>query len=184
MGSGTQPLKKAPYEENLKELTGRTFYEAVEDMVDKLEERFGDLSDPACNTEVLAIARGGLIPATYAVYRLGCPLNLFYLRSYTKPKVQKGVECYGHLPFRNYPKLPERIIVIDDILDTGKSFEFIREWFDSNHDLKEHGTELIFCSVVHRIREGIDPPDIFGVQTESMAWVNFPYEPPGSPQGR
>lgn len=178
----TTPSAKVPYEENLKELTGHTFYEAVELLVDRLEERFGDLSDPQCNTEVVALARGGLIPATYAVYRLGCPLNIFYLRSYTKPKVQKGVESYGMLPFRNHPQLPSRIIVIDDILDTGKSFEFVREYFDKNFDLSN--TELIFASVVHRIRAGIAPPDIFGVQTESMGWVNFPYEPPGSPQGR
>lgn len=188
MSTGPQAVKKVPYEENLKELTGLTFYEAVEAMVDKLEERFGDLSDPSSNTEVLALARGGLIPATYAVYRLGCPINIFYLRSYTKPKVQKGVESYGMLPFRNSPNLPKRIIVIDDILDTGKSFEFVREYFTQNFDLAgsatQRPTELLFASVVHRIRPGINPPDVYGVQTASMGWVNFPYEPPHAPPGR
>lgn len=174
------------HKENLKELTGRTYYEAVVDLVDKMEVRFGDLSDPATNTEVLAIARGGLIPATYAVYRLGCPLNILYLRSYAKPEVQiKEVEAYGILPFRSAPDLPKRVLVIDDIQDTGNSFNFVKRYFSEEFGIPDkQSTELVFCAVVHRDREDTEKPDIHGVLLNGTAWVNFPYEPPDAPLGR
>ncbi len=164
--------------ENLKELTGHTYYEAVDRLVNQMVKRFGDLSDPSSSTEVLAIARGGLIPATYAVYRLGCPLNILYLRSYAKPQVQKEVESYGMLPFRSSP-VPKRILVVDDILETGKTFDFVRRFIKENFGKEGEESELVFCAVVHRKRPGMPPPDIYGVATDRMDWVEFPYEPVG-----
>lgn len=161
-------------QENLKELTGLTYYEAVEKLTELAAERFGDLRAPEESTEVLAIARGGLIPAAYLVYQLGCPLNVLYLRSYPKPNVQKEVEAYGVLPFRTRP-LPKRIIVVDDIQDTGRSFQFVQEFFDKNFG--EFDTELVYCVVVYREREEMSPPDIYGSKTSSMDWVHFPYDP-------
>lgn len=160
--------------ENLKQLTGHTYYEAVEILTDLAAKRFGDLRHPEASTEVLGIARGGLIPAAYFVYRLGCPLNVLYLRSYPEPDVQKAVEAYGVLPFRTKP-LPKRIIVVDDIQDTGKSFEFVKEFFRTNFG--EFETELVYCAVVFREREGMSPPDLYGVKTKSEDWVHFPYDP-------
>lgn len=162
--------------ENLRQLSGLSYYEAVDALVAKLHERFGDLRDPACETELLAIARGGLIPATYAVYRLGCPLNIMYLRSYPKPNTQKEVEAYGILPFRSKP-VPKRLIVVDDIQDTGRSFEFIGEFFKENFPRKEFGEiEMTYAVVIWRQREGLAPPDIYGAKTASMEWVIFPYD--------
>ena len=164
----------AQMEENLKELTGHTYYEAVERLTNLAAERFGDLRSPEASTEVLGIARGGLIPATYLVYQLGCPLNVLYLRSYPKPNVQKEVESYGVLPFRTRP-LPKRVIVVDDIQDTGKSFDFVKDFFKTNFPDIE--TELVYCVVVYREREGLKPPDLYGSKTASEDWVIFPYDP-------
>ena len=163
--------------ENLKELTGHSYYEAVEKLTDLTFERFGDLRHPEASTEVLGIARGGLIPAIYLVYRLGCPLNVMYLRSYPKPDVQKEVEAYGVLPFRTRP-LPKRILVVDDIQDTGKSFTFVQDFFEKNYgSIDTLETELVYCVVVYRERDDMSPPDIYGAKTKSMDWVHFPYDP-------
>ena len=166
--------------ENLTELTGKHYYAAVDALVEQMAHRYGDLNDPSSKTEVLAIARGGLIPATYVVYRLRCPLNVLYLRSYNKPKVQKEVELYGVQPFRSKP-IPKRILVVDDIQDTGKSFDFVQKFFQEKFAVDgKIPTELVYCVVVHRVRPDIPVPDIYGVRTTSMDWVKFPYEPVGS----
>ncbi len=164
--------------ENLKELTGRTYYEAVGDLVVQMERRFGDLNDPASKTEVLAIARGGLIPATYVAYRLRCPLNVLYLRSYSKPKEQKEVELYGVQPFRTSP-IPERILVVDDIQDTGKSSEFVYKFFQENFAVDgKIPTTLVYCVVVYRVLPDVPAPDVYGVSTDRLDWVQFPYDHP------
>lgn len=168
---------RGDYSENLKELTGLTYYEAVERMTDLMAERFGDLRDPSESTEVLAIARGGLIPATYVAYQLGCPVNVMYLRSYPKPGEQKKVEAYGVIPFRTRP-MPKRILVVDDIQDTGNSFDFVRSFFKENYgDMDGSKLELVYCVVVYREREGMREPDIYGSKTAREDWVHFPYDP-------
>lgn len=162
--------------ENLKELTGKTYYEAVEELVDILHRKYGDLRGPAADTEVLSVARGGLVPATYVVYRLGCPINFMYLRSYPKPGMQKQVEAYSILPFRS-KKLPRRIIVVDDIQDTGRSFEFLRDFFKENFNIVDDSrVEIVYAVVVWRRREGVEPPDFYGSETSSKDWVIFPYD--------
>ena len=163
-------------QENLKELTGLSYYEAVDALVAQMHQRYGDLRDPACSTEIMGIARGGLIPATYAAYQLGCPLNIMYLRSYPKPNTQKEVESYGILPFHTNP-LPKRILIVDDILDTGRTFEFVKKYFGENFGVPEQNDlELEYCVVVHRQRPGINPPDLCGASTDREDWVIFPYD--------
>ncbi len=162
--------------ENLKELSGKSFYEAVGDLTTELYEKYGDLRDPACETEVLSIARGGLVPATYVVYRLGCPINIMYLRSYPKPGMQKQVEAYSILPFRSR-KLPKRIIVVDDIQDTGQSFDFLRSFFRENFNVTDDSrVEIVYAVVIWRQREGVAAPDFYGCKTASKDWVIFPYD--------
>ena len=162
--------------ENIKELTGLTYYEAVENLCEQLGKKFGDLRDPDNETECLAIARGGLIPATYVVYLLGCPLNVMYLRSYPKPGMQKEVEAYDILPFKQ-KKIPKRIIVVDDIQDTGRSFDFIRQFFKENYGVTDTSEiEIVYSVVIWRERPDLQPPDFYGAKTESMDWVIFPYD--------
>ena len=162
--------------ENLRELTGLSYYEAVDNLTERLFQKYGDLRSPESGTEILAIARGGLIPATYVCYRLGCPINVMYLRSYPRPDVQKQVEAYGILPFRSKP-VPKQILVVDDIQDTGRSFDFLREFFKANFTREElEKCDLIYTAVIWRERDGLPAPDIYGAKTSSLDWVVFPYD--------
>jgi len=75
---------------------------------------------------IVAIANGGIIPAALINQRLGCGIHLlklnlrdsFQKRLYDKPRLLAGID----FEFRD-----KKILLVDDRVKTGTTFEFARE---------------------------------------------------------
>ena len=69
---------------------------------------------------LIGVARGGMIPVTIVAHRLGLRFQMLDLHSYTDKES-------GEMVVENQLKLnKDKVnIIIDDIYDTGKTFEYI-----------------------------------------------------------
>lgn len=77
---------------------------------------------------IIGIARGGLIPATMLSHRLNVPMKYVSAQSYegTRRTLQKPTEIEGIKTewFRAHSH--QRVLVVDDVIDTGETYEAIK----------------------------------------------------------
>lgn len=109
--------------------------------------------------EIVTIARGGLVPATIIAHRLG-------IKNIT---VWKEGMCSKSMPDED-----KKILFIDDILDTGKTFDQMRDvLFNYNAKFcflikKQTGKKFDFVIK--------DMPSVFYAGVVPDKWVVFPWE--------
>ena len=119
---------------------------------------------------VVGITRGGLLPAIMISHYLGIKMHTFDVRlrdakikenaKYLKSEMVKG----------------KKILIIDDINDTGETFKWIRDDWDINYDSEKSNVK--FAALVDNI------PSEFVVEyngieinkEENPEWIVFPYE--------
>ena len=123
-------------------------------------------------TDIIAIARGGLIPAQYIAYQLDIPrIHSYGVRSYTKDDMQGESEVYQRIdiPFgKEY-----RYLIVDDVADTGST---IRSFIEQHH-------EVLATTGGHRVavlywKEGKSTinPDFCAQSVEPSTWIVYPYD--------
>ncbi len=121
---------------------------------------------------VLGIARGGLIPAGSIAYALDCK-NLFTLSVEFYTGVDQRLDVPVMLPpFLDAADLTDqRVLIVDDVADTGKTLELVREFCSGT--VAEARTAVLYAKP-HSIIE----PDFVWRRTDK--WINFPWstEPP------
>ena len=120
---------------------------------------------------VVGVSRGGLIPATIIAEHL----NIRHLRT-------MGVHSYklNGLGKRSKsvlyqscsPYLSGRVLVIDDISDTGNTFKFLKDHFSRNNSIDE----IVTCSLFVR-RSSSFIPDYYHTDIIGKDWIVFPWEP-------
>jgi len=128
-------------------------------IVKKLKLTYPDILD----YKIVGLSRGGLIPATIIsnilnirkVYSIG-------LKSY-EDTMQGDLEIY------QIPELKdmEKILIIDDISDTGESLKATKEMIQ-NKD--------VITTCLHIKEKSIFLPDIYGKSVENNVWVVYPWE--------
>lgn len=128
-------------------------------LVEKLKDKYPNVLD----YNIIGLSRGGLIPAVIMsnmlnirkVYALG-------LRSY-KDQEKSDTEIY------QVPDLVSmsKIILIDDISDTGESFKQINEMLV--------GKEVITVSMFLKDKTKFIP-NVYGRKVKNEHWVVFPWE--------
>jgi len=119
---------------------------------------------------VVAIARGGLIPAMLINQFLNVRrINSFGIEFYDKSKVQRVPKVYQEITewFDN-----EKVLIIDDIADSGTSMniaieEVIRRGCNKNN--------IVTCTLHYKPRS-INKPDFFYKTIDNDTWVAYPYE--------
>jgi len=120
-------------------------------------------------THILGVSRGGLIPAVYLSHKLNLPLAI---SNYSSPDGNgHGSYHFVWLDDRHVPiDKNSRVLVVDDIADTGST-------------LCDIGQELdVRCELVHFLtlvyREGsIIYPEYIGLQIHADdPWVKFDWE--------
>lgn len=112
---------------------------------------------------IIAVTRGGMVPACLIAQKL----NLKRIQSF-------GIESYqsqtqNEASLLNIPEIPESgkdWIVIDDLSDTGKTFQIIRTHFPK---------ALYTCLYVKP--EGEKQADLFRDRVDQTCWIHFPWEP-------
>ena len=119
---------------------------------------------------VIGIANGGLIPATLIAKKLKLKTMSVGLESYEN-KDFKNVTLWSEINKRIYILQQQGLcLLVDDISDSGKSFEYIK-----NAYLKK---EEILCDTASLV---VKPkttfmPDYFAMSVHTDTWVKFPWE--------
>jgi len=131
-----------------------------EKIVKELKEKYTDIMD----YEIVGISRGGLVPAVIISNLLGIrKVYSLGLKTY-KDQEKENAEIY-QIP---YLANNNKILLIDDISDTGESFEIVKKLYSHK--------ELITVSVYMKEKTKF-VPDIVGENIDNNIWVVFPWEP-------
>jgi len=119
---------------------------------------------------VIGIANGGLIPATLIAKRLKLKTMSVGLESYEN-KDFKNVTLWSEINKRLYILQQHGLcLLVDDISDSGKSFNYIKNAYLKN--------EEILCDTASLV---VKPkttfmPDYFAMNVHTDTWVKFPWE--------
>lgn len=120
---------------------------------------------------IIGISRGGLIPAVMLSHQLGVsPLLTIQLTSYARDHSQSQVKLlHGDLPILPASK---KILVVDDICDTGASIKFIRTWANTFTNSNYFRTACL----VTKMDTAQHMPEYSGMGWSGLEWIEFPWE--------
>ena len=113
---------------------------------------------------IVGIKRGGLIPAVSLSHLFKIPMNIISLQSRDGDSFELG----GLLELSR----DSRILLVDDICDTGETFRAIKE------EIKQNYLNIKFCSLFYNIRQNITV-DYFARRIDrekDTSWIVFPWE--------
>ena len=125
-------------------------------------------------SRIIALARGGLVPATIIANKLGVRhVHSLGVSSYddeTNTAQSNDFDVYQRLPSNNNLKHDEIVLLIDDISDRGNTFAFAEQY------VKEVvGGKVITMSLV--VKPGTKfMPDYYYASYPQDQWIVFPWE--------
>lgn len=114
---------------------------------------------------IVAIARGGLVPARILSDFLGLQVASFTVSSYSGLKRNDD----QHMSFELGGRLDDRhVLLVDDVSDSGHTFARATKY------LHKHGAKKITTAAIFTKPGSVHLPDVFAKETD--AWVIFPFE--------
>ena len=150
-------------------MSKKTYYDysQIHDICDTLGNR---LSYKKFDS-VVGVSRGGLIPATIIAEKMNVrELRTVGVRSYALNGI--GKRSTSVLYQSCSPYLSGDVLLIDDIADTGETFNFLLDHFSKNKNIKSITT----CSLFVR-RSSNYIPDYYHTDIVGNDWIVFPWEP-------
>lgn len=135
-------------------------YDYVSFIVDLLEQRVSKDYD-----FIVGVGRGGLIPATMLAYKLKKKVIAFGIKTY-----DDMVQSASHTIYQpiTVPTKKSKALVVDDICDSGKTFNIIRELYSKEINL-EFASLFVRDSKSHLV-------DHYGLSVTEGVWLDFPWE--------
>ena len=131
------------------------FHQDVKDLAKKIKEN-GDFN------RIIAISRGGLIPAGILAYELNIRLvDSISICSYDGSYEREDCDIEVKNAFSG---VDEHTLVVDDLSDSGRTCRLINRHYPS-----------AFFAAVYAKPRGKDAPDIYG-KALSDKWVVFPWD--------
>ena len=119
---------------------------------------------------VIGIANGGLIPATLIAKRLKLKTMSVGLESYEN-KDFKNVTLWSEINKRLYILQQHGLcLLVDDISDSGKSFNYIKNAYLKNEEILCDTASLVVKPKTSFM------PDYFAMNVHTDTWVKFPWE--------
>ena len=119
---------------------------------------------------VIGIANGGLIPATLIAKRLKLKTMSVGLESYDG-KDFKNVTLWSEINKRIYILQQHGLcLLVDDISDSGKSFNYIKNAYLKNEEILCDTASLVVKPKTSFM------PDYFAMNVHTDTWVKFPWE--------
>jgi xanthine phosphoribosyltransferase len=152
-------------------------WQAVDEYIQKIEEQIratGFTPD-----YIVGIVRGGAIPAVLLSHRLNVPVVMVHWTTRDKGIDHRESNAWlsEDINFNN-----KKVLVVDDIVDTGKTIE---ELFEDWSVRKEVGAEptlaldnIRVCAIIYNEVQ-LMPVDYFGRainRNEDTRWCEFPWE--------
>jgi len=117
---------------------------------------------------IVALGRGGLIPGAILSYKLDIK-NLQNLGINTRQEDGQYVETLIY----QRPTLTGNVLVVDDINDSGKTFEAVNSLIKSEYpDIGD----LMYCSLVNRYNTKFNKNNISGKIINTSDWLVFPWD--------
>jgi len=117
---------------------------------------------------IVGIGRGGLIPATLMGYSLGLPVLNFGVSSYKDKQRTNKFDIYQDIDFTKL-KSDSRLLVVDDICDTGNTFAAFRDLYKGN--IKQCVYVSLFAKESSELYV-----DFCGATVNEDTWVEFPWD--------
>lgn len=113
-------------------------------------------------TGIVAIARGGLVPATILSHRLSIHwLDTLCISSYSdETQQQDQLNILKEFKSDNH-----QLLVVDDLVDSGKTFMHARKMLPNAH-----------FSCIYAKDPGIETTDTYALKVPSDSWLVFPWE--------
>jgi hypoxanthine phosphoribosyltransferase len=119
---------------------------------------------------VVGIANGGLIPATLIAKKLKLKTMSVGLESYEN-KDFKNVTLWSEINKRIYILQQHGLcLLVDDISDSGKSFNYIKNAYLKNEEILCDTASLVVKPKTSFM------PDYFAMNVHTDTWVKFPWE--------
>ena len=117
---------------------------------------------------IVALGRGGLIPGAILSYKLDIK-NLQNLGINTRHRMDQHSETSVY----ERPTITGNVLVVDDINDSGKTFEAVNSLIKSEYpDIGE----LLYCSLTTRYNTNFNENTISGKIINTSDWLVFPWD--------
>lgn len=144
----------------------RFFVHTWEDMADDLMTIALQVKElPDKPSLIIAIARGGLVPARLLSDFLSLPVASYTVSSYEDLKQKKEEKMLFDVGGRLDG---QHVLLVDDVSDTGMTFTRAKKY------LTKLGAEKITTAAIFSKPASILPPDVFARETD--AWIIFPFD--------
>ena len=114
---------------------------------------------------ILGVARGGMVPATILSYSLNNPyMEMLGVRT----REVDDPQFYGN------PTLFGNVLVIDDINDSGLTFEVVSKYIDHHFDRGE--VKNVYYSACVKRSSSKWNKGYYGIEHEGSDWFVFPWD--------
>lgn len=145
------------------------YHQKIEQLATKIYQSRWDFNQIVC------IAKGGLRIGDILCRIYRKPLAILCASSYTGPenRVRGAITFSRHLAMTN-EKLGSRVLLIDDLVDSGVSLKESINWLECNYgsEIEEIRTGVLWykdCSII--------TPDYYIDYLPDNPWIHQPFEP-------
>ena len=137
-------------------ITWQEFHQQVKFLAQKIKQENISIS------QIVAISRGGLIPAGILSYELGIRnCNLINMSSYDGETRRNDTDVFIA---NTLPDIKEDTLIVDDLSDSGRTFNILRELYPNAR-----------YACVYTKPKGIKSTDIYAQELPDK-WVVFPWD--------
>jgi len=121
----------------------------------------------------LCLARGGLRPGDVFSRLFNVPLSILTVSSYREAGgTQRGELCIADRITSTTDTLSGRLLLIDDLVDSGITLHRVREWLLKRHpEVSEIRSAVIWYKQNSSVR-----PDYFAHSVAGNPWIHQPFE--------
>jgi hypoxanthine phosphoribosyltransferase len=153
------------------------YAQALDTLVTKVINKVASNSN--FRLSILGVARGGLFPAVALSHALpDSQFDTLRCSSYDGMVQLPEVTLYPPASY-TMARAPERVLVVDDLIDTGKTMVTISNWLEHLGFVRGAGPGRRFgiAVVYDKVRpERAIQADIVGQEMNPEEWIKFPYE--------
>jgi len=140
--------------------TWEDIHKACDNLYDKIKHKKYDA--------ILAVSRGGLIPAAILAYNLNIKkVTTIAVRTYDEDRVK--LLDFSILSQPDFDIMNGKVLVVDDLIETGETIKIIKDL-----DWKTNNIELDFVVLYSK---GFNADiNYYGEEVDSFNWISFPWD--------